>query len=1808
MKRVTPTRTPVSERAGRSGPEEGAGGGGRGSLQRPRALIVLGMHRSGTSAVTRVCSLLGADIGRRLLPAQPDNPRGFWELEPFAALHERMFEAFGRSWHDVRPMPPDFQRDERIRTLRTRLLDELCREFESSPLWVAKDPRISRLLPVWIDILEELSWEPAFLVVLRSPAEVAASLSRRNGFPAAKTHLLWLRHNLEAELHTRGQTRAFVRYDRFLADWRGAVASLGEQLGIRWPQSEAEAGAEIDRFLEPRMQHHRIGDERLARDPRLSRWVRAVYDALSEGGGGARRRLDRVRARLADADRLFAPVLAEVLGEDAAEVENARSLLAVARSALAARESEGAALRRSIEESHEKIQQRDLQIAELTNQLQGAVENLEIARGHIRTRDDLIEELRGGIGRRDRELASLRTGLGVLRENFDLARGHIEERDRALELHQRELQAARADIEAGDRRAEELRRTLAGREAELAAAWRRLDESRRESAAIATQARALEAQVGDMLGSASFRLTRPLRAARRRATAVRRSLLDLRAHGVLRALPLAPRARHRIKTLVFTPLGFLFRRTEAYRSWQKARTSGRTSTRPAVAVRPGRRIEPGAGAPTVSIIIPVHGRLEYTLRCLDSLRAHPARLPYEVIVVDDASPDRTGERLSERPDIRYLRNPANAGFIRSCNRGAREAQGDYLVFLNNDTEVTPGWLDELLGTFALFPDAGLVGARLLYPDGRLQEAGGILWRDASAWNFGRFDDPERPEYSYARRVDYCSAACICIPSALFRALGGFDRHYEPAYGEDSDLALRVQALGFGVLYQPLARILHAEGATSGTDERSGVKSHQVRNRAKLRARWADCLGVHRPPGDEPHLEKDRHLAGRALFIDACTPTPDQDAGSLTAFRLMETFQSIGFKVTFIPEDNFLWVDGYTPSLQRRGIECIYAPYQDSVESHLAARGPEYDVVVMFRYSVARKHLDALEKHAPQASVVFHTSDLHSIREERAARLRGSERGLARARATRDLELEVIRRVDCTIVHSTAEAELLEGEAPGAFVYVFPWILDAPGSRTPFEDRRDLMFLGGFQHPPNADAALYFVQKIYPLVKSQLPDLKLYVVGSNPPPELLATAGPDVIVTGYVPDLAEHFDRRRLSVAPIRYGAGIKGKIAISMGYGMPCVASPMAVEGMDLADGAHVVVAEGEEAFAEAVVAVYRDPDMWNRISTQGAEFIRREYSFERGQHRVAGILGRLGRHPFSGRCNICGMAGAFELRDAGLFRDDLACSRCGGTSRERSIASALLEGVPDAKTVAELAARPSGPEILDIDGSRPLRERLEQAPFYRVLPEASAETWDEVLPFPEAHFDFIVASGPNALQDGLHADVFRCLKPSGVYLYVPPPPTSSRRALPPPESRGGTLDVPPPPAHDGGLLRGAGSLQHRIYSRDGAEELARAGFELAFDGRPVPEIGVLARDLWMCRKPERPAAGPEPDAPAPPEERRSRESRLRRELEVYRDVVEVHDLPPIFHYWSNRHLRPILADCGIDDLEEFFLRYVRTACRRRAPRLAHVVSLGAGNGDVELRLGRRLRAEGIENLAIECVELNPDMLQRARTAAAAEGLAGRLRFTECDAEDWRPRQAYDVCIAHQSLHHFSELEEIFERVQAAIGPDGVFLTSDVIGRNGHARWPEALTRVHEIWRSLPDRCKYNHILKRHEELYENWDCSADSNEGIRAQDILPLLSSRFHFEIFVAYGNLIDVFVDRAFGPNFDPDREEDRRLIDAVAEQDEALIDAGVLSPTHLIAAMRCRPVEAPVIYRRRTPDRCLRRPDPAETKGPGGPEAAP
>jgi GT2 family glycosyltransferase/glycosyltransferase involved in cell wall biosynthesis len=872
-----------------------------------------------------------------------------------------------------------------------------------------------------------------------------------------------------------------------------------------------------------------------------------------------------------------------------------------------------ASLQAGLNERNAHIAALDEEITGLQGQLADLVTAADELRAQLQQRDRHIAQRDEEITSLNGQLTSLVEAGNELRAELNQRALHIEGLDQQLVDSALQNQQLTQQLDASTQQNEQL-----GHELQLAQLARQQSEQQlaERQAQLEQSAAALKQQQADyasLLNSRSWRLTMPLRASRRLAA----NFMRVQGWNPLRwPLLLSQTAR----TVATGGWG------SALERMQRAQPAGYT---PPAASAEYQATEPGEDTllpaelpvseqPLVSIIIPVYNHLEHTAACLLSLTETHCDTPFEVIVVDDHSSDDSAARLPAVKGLRYQRNEQNMGFIHTCNNGSANARGQYVLFLNNDTQVRDGWLDKLVEVFEARPDAGLVGSRLVYPDGTLQECGGMVFKDGSGWNYGRGDNPDKPEYQYLREVDYCSGACVLLRRALFEELGGFDTHYAPAYYEDTDLAFKVRAAGFKVYVQPAATVVHFEGISSGTDIQSGTKRYQAVNREKFLQRWQQALQLQpdpiQDPGDQAAVRaaRDHRLRGRVLVVDAYTPEPDQDSGSVRLAYLMKCLLDLGYGVSFFP-DNRAWAGRYTRALQQAGVQAWYDPWLGAPADFLRVHGSDFDHIIVSRHYIASHYLEPVRKYAPQARFIFDTVDLHYLREQRHAELEDSLTLRQTARQTRRSELAVINAADATIVVSPVEVAVLAEEAPKARVFVLSNIHEVHGSARGFAQRRDLYFVGGYQHPPNINAVEWFIRDIWPLIQPQLPGVSFHVVGSKAPDSLRAMAeqhaGQGVRFHGFVEDLAPFLDGCRLSVAPLRYGAGVKGKVNQSMSHGQPVVATTVAMEGLHAEHGRDALIADQAEAFASAVVQLYNDQATWERLSEHGLANVAQHFS-----------------------------------------------------------------------------------------------------------------------------------------------------------------------------------------------------------------------------------------------------------------------------------------------------------------------------------------------------------------------------------------------------------------------------------------------------------------------------------------------------------------------------------------------------------------------------------------------------------------------
>ena len=374
-----------------------------------------------------------------------------------------------------------------------------------------------------------------------------------------------------------------------------------------------------------------------------------------------------------------------------------------------------------------------------------------------------------------------------------------------------------------------------------------------------------------------------------------------------------------------------------------------------------------------------------------------------------------------------------------------------------------------------------------------------------------------------------------------------------------------------------------------------------------------------PSGDGMVSRRDGSMP-RLLVIDHRMVTPDRDAGSLRMWRLLEIMRSLGWEVTYSTVDLDA-AEPWTARLLEMGVRVLRPPFNSSLKRHLRRQGRIYDAVWLCRVSVAQRLLTRVRKHCPGAKVIFDTVDLHFLREQREAELADDAIARRRAAETRRAELAVIRQVDSTVLVSADEARLVEAECPDSHLSIVSMIHEPLAAVADFDARRGFLFVGGFEHRPNRDGAEWFVSEILPEVRDSLPEEPFWIVGSGASRYMPGLSAPGVTVVGWVSELDSLYSRSRISVAPLRYGAGVKGKITQSLARGLPCVATSVACEGMPLTHRESVLIADDASSFAAEVGRLYEDRDLWRTLSTNGLRVVAEHYSRDLAKSRVARLL-----------------------------------------------------------------------------------------------------------------------------------------------------------------------------------------------------------------------------------------------------------------------------------------------------------------------------------------------------------------------------------------------------------------------------------------------------------------------------------------------------------------------------------------------------------------------------------------------------------
>ena len=625
---------------------------------------------------------------------------------------------------------------------------------------------------------------------------------------------------------------------------------------------------------------------------------------------------------------------------------------------------------------------------------------------------------------------------------------------------------------------------------------------------------------------------------------------------------------------------------------------------------------PSSQNPRVSVIIPVFNRADLTLQCLQALAAESVNC-LEVIIIDNASSDETTRLFSRIEGVRYIRNEKNLHFLEGSNQGAALARGEYLLFLNSDTRVMPGSIAAALENFAHAADVGAVGAKLILPDGTLQEAGSIIWRDGTCLGYGRGDAPSRAPYQFRRAVDFCSGAFLLTPRRLFEQLNGFDLDFKPAYYEEVDYCLRLWKLGYKVVYEPGSVIWHYEFASSKrTDD--ALKLQRERQ-ALIVAKHGQYLSFKPNPSSKAVIEAREGGARRrrVLWIDERIPHLKYGAGYPRAREILKVIQSLDASVTLYPaiyqEPEESWGQIYSTLPREVEVAALDGYGPGSLAQFLSDRSGYYDTIFVSRpetMRLVRKVLNASPAPIDCGLITYDAEALFSNRELLESKIKGHPLTPDEYTQMVKRELSLAEGVRGITTVSSSEANIFR-EHGFSKVSTLSHAVSISSTVKGFHQRNGILFVGAIHGDggPNYDAVRWFCSQVLPILRANGEDSPVYVVGYNRSTTLSEFTKLGVQIVGEVPEVGPWFDRCRVFIAPTRFSAGIPLKVVEALSHGIPAVITPLLQQQLGWSANFPALSADSPENFAKSVHELLRNEPLWNKLSSGSTDTVMQQFS-----------------------------------------------------------------------------------------------------------------------------------------------------------------------------------------------------------------------------------------------------------------------------------------------------------------------------------------------------------------------------------------------------------------------------------------------------------------------------------------------------------------------------------------------------------------------------------------------------------------------
>jgi GT2 family glycosyltransferase len=613
---------------------------------------------------------------------------------------------------------------------------------------------------------------------------------------------------------------------------------------------------------------------------------------------------------------------------------------------------------------------------------------------------------------------------------------------------------------------------------------------------------------------------------------------------------------------------------------------------------------PRTEQPLVSILLVLYNQAPLTLLCIESiLKFAPA--PYELVIVNNASADESGELLDRLVNVTLLNNDNNEGFVKAVNKGVEQCRGRYLLLLNNDAMLHLYAIESAIRTLETTADAGAVGGRILLLDGSLQEAGSMIFSDGSCLG------------------DYCSGAFLLCQTTLFRELGGFDLDYAPAYYEDSDFCVRLQERGLKVIYDPAAVITHYEFASSGGQHKASQL--QDKHRQVLLRKHPGYLAGQADSGTLPLLCRTANRQPNLLVIDDRVPHAGLGSGYPRCREMLTVLAGAGFNVSLYPLQfpHESWADTY--ATLPGNIEVLLEHGTAQLSAFLNRRRGFYQTVLVSRIHNMRA-LNELLAAQPDlldgVSIIYDAEAITAPRDIMQRELRGETVPARERYELVEQEIAAARTASQVVAVSDQEAALY-AEHGFHHTVVLGHCLQPTAGTKPFAERRGLLFVGALhdEDSPNVDSLHWFIGAVWPLLKSVHPNLELHVVGDNRALSLTQLQGPGIRFHGRLDDIGPLYDNARVFIAPTRFAAGIPHKVHEAAAHGVPCVTTRLLARQLSWESGTQLMAGDSPREFADLCLTLLDDQTAWEATRSAALKAVTRECSPERFRKVLLDLL-----------------------------------------------------------------------------------------------------------------------------------------------------------------------------------------------------------------------------------------------------------------------------------------------------------------------------------------------------------------------------------------------------------------------------------------------------------------------------------------------------------------------------------------------------------------------------------------------------------